>query len=116
MNEEKLVREKIKVGTVENKSVQEKKKKRVVTVCGDVYEEIKKLSTKCNDKRHGGVVSSADVIKYAIQNLKEADIKMIQEQSLTLKDKIEIEHYSYNEKMNVQHSLEEFIAIKLKIQ
>jgi len=42
--------------------------------------------------------------------------RKFKKQSLTLKDKISIEHKHYNGKSNKQLSLDEFLAMKLKIQ
>jgi hypothetical protein len=101
---------------VNKSNIKLKERTKKITVGEELAEKIKNIQDKCNQKEFGEAITPADIVSHMVDLIKEKDIKSIQEKSYTLKDRIAAEHRKYNLKNALEYSLDEFLAMKLKIQ
>jgi hypothetical protein len=101
--------------SAERSAAAEKEKRHVVSLDSEVHKRLSSLVGQSNQKKYGKKISPADIVSYSITLVKESEIQKIQEQSLTVKDKIEIEVERYNQKNESNLTTDEFLAMKLKL-
>ena len=71
---------------------------------------------KLNTKEKGSEITPGDLYLYLLRKMSDQDAQELQRQSLNLWDKIDIEREAFNQKNDMNLTLEEFISKKMKIQ
>lgn len=79
------------------------------------HKELVNSLISVNEKEFGEVVTIKMLLDYSLRRLTKKDVQEIKNSSLSVHERIEQERQKFNQKNNLELTLEEFLIQKLKI-
>lgn len=82
----------------------------------DVARGLQDVLAKLNNKNQGRELDLKDIINWAVGKINDKEIKKIQDDSLTIKDKVDLKLQEFNMKNDTNLDIYDFLAKQLKVQ